>query len=161
MVNLAMIMWRTWSVRNKVTRAREALSIDDSVIYLERLGQEMEGIKTSAGLGHNSSNHERPCRPMQGSLGSLWVPPPLATMKINVEGAFNPMTGEATVGMIAIDHGSNPHIMPWSLILNCRDAEEAEAMACLEGVKLLHYWLGHVQVELETDCEMVCHKGLQ
>jgi hypothetical protein len=34
---LAMIMWRAWTVRNKVTRAGEVLSIDDSVDFLQRL----------------------------------------------------------------------------------------------------------------------------
>jgi hypothetical protein len=33
---LAMIMWRAWSVRNKVTRAEEALSIEDSAEFLQR-----------------------------------------------------------------------------------------------------------------------------
>jgi hypothetical protein len=42
MANLAMIMWRTWSIRNKVTRAEEALPIDDSVAYLVCLGQEIQ-----------------------------------------------------------------------------------------------------------------------
>jgi hypothetical protein len=33
---LAMVMWRAWSVKNKVTRVGEALSIDDSVDFLQR-----------------------------------------------------------------------------------------------------------------------------
>jgi hypothetical protein len=31
---LAMIMWRAWSVRDKVTKAGETLSIEDSVEFL-------------------------------------------------------------------------------------------------------------------------------
>jgi hypothetical protein len=54
-------------------------------------------------------------------------------MKINVDGAFNPMTGEALVELIARDHGGNPQIMVWRLISNYRDTEEYEAMACLGG----------------------------
>jgi hypothetical protein len=42
------------------------------------------------------------------------------------------------------DNDGNPQVMAWRLISNCRDAEEAEALACLEGVKLLHHWLSHV-----------------
>jgi hypothetical protein len=34
MANLALVLWRAWSVRNKVTRAGERLSIDDSVAFL-------------------------------------------------------------------------------------------------------------------------------
>jgi hypothetical protein len=39
--NLATILWRAWSVRSKVTRAGEPLSIDASVHYLMRLEQEL------------------------------------------------------------------------------------------------------------------------
>jgi hypothetical protein len=39
--NLAMILWRAWSVRNKVTRAGEPLLVDASVEYLKRLEQEL------------------------------------------------------------------------------------------------------------------------
>jgi hypothetical protein len=42
MANLVMIMWRAWSVCNKVMRAGEVLSIDESFVYLTRLGQELQ-----------------------------------------------------------------------------------------------------------------------
>jgi hypothetical protein len=58
MANLATIMWRAWSVRNKVMRAREALS-DDSVAYSVRLGHELQGISASTGLSHKGSTRER------------------------------------------------------------------------------------------------------
>jgi hypothetical protein len=133
MANLVMIMWRTWSIQNKVTRAGEALPIDDSVAYLVCLGQEIQGINASVGLGHNTLTRECPSRPTQGTPSSLWAPPTRTTIKINVDGAFNPMTGEALVGLIARDHGGNPQIMVWRLISNYRDAEEYEAMVCLGG----------------------------
>jgi hypothetical protein len=39
--NLATILWRAWSIRNKVTRAGEPLMMDAFVKYLKRLGQEV------------------------------------------------------------------------------------------------------------------------
>jgi hypothetical protein len=42
MANLALVLWRAWSVRNKVTRAGERLSIDDSVEFLIRLLGELD-----------------------------------------------------------------------------------------------------------------------
>jgi ribonuclease HI len=80
------------------------------------------------------------------------------TMKINVDVADNPVTGEAAVGIIVRDHGGNPQVMVWRLISNYRDAEEAEALACLERVRLFHQWPSHIQVELESDCAMVITK---
>jgi hypothetical protein len=34
---------------------------------------------------------------------------------------------------------------------HCRDAEEAEALACLEGLKFADHWPNQIRVELETD----------
>jgi hypothetical protein len=42
MANLALVLWRAWSVRNKVTRAGKQLSIDDSVEFLIRLSGELD-----------------------------------------------------------------------------------------------------------------------
>jgi hypothetical protein len=42
--NLAMILWRAWSVRNKVTRVGEPLMMLASVEYLKRLGQEVQEV---------------------------------------------------------------------------------------------------------------------
>jgi hypothetical protein len=42
MANLALVLWRARSVRNKVTRAGERLSIDDSVEFLIRLLGELD-----------------------------------------------------------------------------------------------------------------------
>jgi hypothetical protein len=42
MANLALVLWRAWSVRNKVTRADERLSIDDYVEFLIRLSGELD-----------------------------------------------------------------------------------------------------------------------
>jgi hypothetical protein len=94
----------------------------------------------------------------EGSPGSLWVPPMHATMKINVYGTYNLAIGEAVVGIIARDHGGNPQVMAWDLLSNCKDAEEAEALACLEGAQPLHQWLNHVQVVLESDCATMVMK---
>jgi hypothetical protein len=79
-------------------------------------------------------------RLVNAQAGQRKEDPMYATVKINVDGAYNPVTGEAAVGMIARDHGDNPQVMAWRLISNSRDAEEAKALVCLEGVKLLHHW---------------------
>jgi ribonuclease HI len=57
-------------------------------------------------------------------------------MKINVDGAFNSVTGIAAVGAIVRDHEGQPHAMAWCMVGPCRDAEEVEALAMLEGLRL-------------------------
>jgi hypothetical protein len=43
--DLAMVLWRTWEVRNKITQAGAPLSIDDSVLYLSNLGKSLNELK--------------------------------------------------------------------------------------------------------------------
>jgi hypothetical protein len=45
------------------------------------------------------------------TVNSFWHPPATDAIKINVDGAYNPRTGEASIGAIARDHEGQPHIM--------------------------------------------------
>jgi hypothetical protein len=62
------------------------------------------------------------------------------------------------MGAIARDHEGNLLVMVWRTISDCRDAEKVEAMACLEGSKLLERWPEHVGVTIETDCSNIVTK---
>jgi hypothetical protein len=137
---------------NKVTRAGQNL-IDASVHYLKRLGMELAsapGVETPVGTV--------PCRrgsfvrPVVGDLNNCWNRPARATIKINVDGAFNPATGQAAIGAVARDYEGYPKIMYWRPVSHCRDAEEVEALACLEGLHLAQHWPNNVRIEIESDC---------
>jgi hypothetical protein len=52
-------------------------------------------------------------RPTQNGPSSFWVPPSHGGIKINVDGSFNHVSGEAAVGVIAWDHNGNPLVMAW------------------------------------------------
>jgi hypothetical protein len=51
---LALIMWRAWSVRNKVTRAGEELSINNSVDFLTSLKNQLLMVNGHQGDGANA-----------------------------------------------------------------------------------------------------------
>jgi hypothetical protein len=132
---LAMILWRAWSVRNKVTRAGEVLSIEDSVQFLQLFMaqyQEAHDPKTSERAVHSGGS----CIAMP----TLWNTPAKDAIKINVYGAYNTRNGRAAVGVIARDHEGHPHIMAWRMLFHFRDAEEAETLAMLEGLKFAGRW---------------------
>jgi hypothetical protein len=120
--NLAMILWRAWTIRNKVTRAGEALSIDGLVQYLTNLAKELQ----AAGGKERVTEPTMRTRPAgcqaHGRGDACWSPPPQAAIKINVDGAFNQATGEAALGVIVRDHEGQPHVMVWRLLHHCRDA---------------------------------------
>jgi hypothetical protein len=68
---LALIMWCAWSVRNKVTRAGEALSIDNSVDFLTSLANQLLMVNGHQGDGANA---------VRVGLGSLLAGLPLLGM---------------------------------------------------------------------------------
>jgi hypothetical protein len=123
--NLAMVLWRAWSNRNKVTQVGESLSISRSVEFLMQLDRNMElaGVRGSKGQGEVIG---------QGSLqkrkDSAWFPPAQDAIKINCDGAFNPVTGVAALGVIARDQNGQSDIMAWQVVTRCRNAEEARGL---------------------------------
>jgi hypothetical protein len=65
-----------------------------------------------------------------------WQPPPPGPTKVNVDAAFFPDTGEAAIGVVARDH-LGAIVMAASKVIDiCKDVEEVEACAILEGLKL-------------------------
>jgi hypothetical protein len=87
-----------------------------------------------------------------GRNAAQWFPPTQVVLKVNVDGAFNGETGEATVGTIVHDHEGQPHAMTWRLVDRCREAEEAEVMSQLEGLRLVQQWPKSTPVVSEFDC---------
>jgi ribonuclease HI len=133
--------------------------IEASVDYLRQLGKELLATREEMGGRHNSRCNRGPVRPAQNEPDSYWVPPEHGTIKINVDGAFNPASGEAAVGAIARDHDGNPLVMVWKTLYDCRDVEEVEAMACPQGVRMGDRWPENVMVTIETDCANVASKA--
>ena len=79
-------------------------------------------------------------------------------IKVNVDGAFKLGTCETVVGVVARDCEGNPHVMAWHILFRCRDAEEAEAQACLQGIQLAEHFVPDVQVVIETNCATIVEK---
>jgi ribonuclease HI len=75
-----------------------------------------------------------------------------------VDGAFNPVTGQAAIGAVVRDHEGNPKVMLWRKVSHCRDAEEVEAVACLEDFHLAQHLPTNVRIEIELDCVNVVAK---
>jgi hypothetical protein len=69
-----------------------------------------------------------------------WRLPLQDTFKINVDAAFNPLLGEAAVGVVIRDWEGSLKLMAWHTISHCRDAKEAEARVCLEGANMALRW---------------------
>jgi ribonuclease HI len=157
--NFAMVLWRAWTIRNKVTRAGEVLSIVSSMEYLMNLDKSLKeaGGKelTSGAVDQAQGNNEAR---KQEKIDSCWHPPDHATIKVKTDVAFNQTTGVAAIGIIARDHEGQPQFMAWRVIGRCRDVEEAEALALLEGMQMAELWPDSTHVEFETDCADLVRK---
>nr|CAB3447133.1 unnamed protein product [Digitaria exilis] len=65
-----------------------------------------------------------------------WSPPVGEGLKINVDGAYIGETGAAALGVNIRDSTGKPVLMAARLLSHCGDAETAEALACLEGLRM-------------------------
>jgi len=83
-----------------------------------------------------------------------WEPPLAGWVKLNVDGSFVQQSGESGVGVIARDNEGHVIFSAWRSIFNCQDAAEAEAWACLEGLRLAAQWI-HEPVIVESDCARI------
>ncbi|OEL37052.1 hypothetical protein BAE44_0001927 [Dichanthelium oligosanthes] len=55
------------------------------------------------------------------------------------------------MGCIVRDHRGEVLLSAWRVLRNCATTEEAEAMACLEGVQLVREWIRKPTI-IESDC---------
>jgi ribonuclease HI len=127
--------------------------------FLTRLAGELDAeedvhaIDSTGTEGYARRVHTNSC-----AGPAAWTPPVGGIIKANVDGAFNPTTGTTVVGVVPRDNEGNPKLMAWCMLSRCRDPEETEALACLEGILLAEHWPPDVQVVLESDCSTVVEK---
>ncbi|GJN09880.1 hypothetical protein PR202_ga27928 [Eleusine coracana subsp. coracana] len=80
-----------------------------------------------------------------------WVPPGEGWAKINVDACYIEQTGQASAGIIIKDHRGATLISSWRLLPRCVSSEEAELLACREGLMLARQWT-KLPLILESDC---------
>lgn len=83
-----------------------------------------------------------------------WNPPPSGWAKLNVDGAFSPQDGCGSIGIVVRNSTGQVLLTSWRFLRKCAAAEEAELLACSEGLKIVAEWLP-MPVILESDCASV------
>jgi ribonuclease HI len=96
-----------------------------------------------------ATNGHQPARQAQH-----WEPPLDGWVKLNVDGSYLELTGEAGVGVVARDRSRTVIFTAWKYLEKCGSAAEAEAIACVEGLHWANHW-GLSQVIVESDCARV------
>jgi ribonuclease HI len=160
LANLFMLFWHTWNIRNKVIHDGTPPFVASSVTFLTRYMDSLLMIRKQ-GVQHDIKGKRSMLCGIQKQKGvkerKRWRLPLQGTFKINVDAAFNPISGEAAVGVVIRDWEGGLKLTAWRTISYCRDAEEAEARACLEGANMALRW-PDIPMTLESDCQTVVSK---
>jgi ribonuclease HI len=147
-------------VRNTITHATDKLSFVGSKKFLLKYWTELCGIRHQ-GKYHDSKDKlpyaeslvtEKKRR--QDRTPDKWEPPPEGWLMINVDGAFDERTGEGGTGVVIRDHTGKITLTAWSFFQGGGSAEEAELLACREGIHLAADWCPGSML-LVTDCSPV------
>ena len=141
-----LLLWRTWHVRNSLTHDAEKLSIEGSVRFLTKYWTELCNVQQKSSVydtngkspiadsliaGNQSKKRKEPTK---------WQKPDAGWIKINVDGAYDDNTREGGIGIVIRDDMMAIKLTAWKHIVRAEDAEEVEALACVEGMKLAQEW---------------------
>ncbi|KAK1601758.1 hypothetical protein QYE76_037725 [Lolium multiflorum] len=85
---------------------------------------------------------------------STWRPPPVGSLLASVDAGWDAFSKKAGLGAVVRDEKGGVVKSSWSHIQYCASAEEAEARACLEGLKHL-IDIQRFPSTVETDCQRV------
>jgi ribonuclease HI len=80
-----------------------------------------------------------------------WSPPPAGWVKLNTDVGYRHSPGEASTGVVVRDDRGNVLLSAWKSLQHVASAEEAEAEACLQGLKLVAEWIRQPAC-VEADC---------
>jgi len=105
LANLFMPFWHTWNIRNKVIHEGTPPFIASSVTFLTRYMDSLLIIRQQG--RHEDLKGKRSVTPSVGNIQKQegvkkriqWRLPLQGTFKINVDAAFNPLSGDAAVGV--------------------------------------------------------------
>jgi hypothetical protein len=82
---------------------------------------------------------------------STWKAPPEGWAKLNSDASYDMITKEATAGCVIRNCKGEVLLSAWSVLPKCTAAEEAEFLACEQGVKHALQWCD-MPLVVEGDC---------
>jgi ribonuclease HI len=133
------LLWRAWHHRNNIVHGDGKASVSASVPYLVNYHRSFTRVGDEALIKEAS-----------------WSPPPFGSIKVNVDAGWDSMSKMAGIGVIIRDHLGQPILAVWKPITGCASAQEAEVIACLEGLRHL-IAIRRWPAFLESDCAWAVH----
>nr|XP_051205578.1 uncharacterized protein LOC127319648 [Lolium perenne] len=152
-VKLLFLFWRIWHHRNNVVHGDGKASIEASKSFLQNYLHSFQ--PGSAKPDHKGKAVMVPIKAATSDqvteAPSEWQAPDSGWIKINVDAGWNDAHSAGGAGMVVRDSLGWIVFSAWKTLPPCASAEEAEILACLEGILYLAAHPGCPGV-LETDC---------
>ncbi|KAK1645100.1 hypothetical protein QYE76_062905 [Lolium multiflorum] len=147
------LLWRVWHHRNNVVYGDGKASIVASARYIANYYESFIAAPPQNLTVHAKENSQGRGSPGQASLipSSTWKAPPEGCLKANVDAGWDPSSKRAGLGVAIRDWKGQVILTEWKFVPICTSAEEAEVLACLEGLRHL-IDLRQWPARLETDC---------
>jgi hypothetical protein len=149
-----LLLWCAWHHRNNIKHGNGRVTARESVEFLKSYAAVMEGGPSSSDTGTSRKGKEK----VWEGVGAIevqspseerreccngWVPPKPGWVKANVNAGFCQNSELASIGVVILSS--------WRFLEHVATAEEAEALACLEGTRLAVNWVRQPTV-VESDC---------
>ncbi|KAJ1289985.1 hypothetical protein BS78_02G207100 [Paspalum vaginatum] len=163
-------LWQAWSRHNDRVHGAKSVSIYAYLQFLLNMEElilqdhDEAGAMVAKGKGKKPLRitGDRPGQPAHGRReGGIseatregWRKPTEGWIKVNVDGSYGDQTGDAGVGIIARDQEGSVIFTAWRVLFDCTSAKEAEARACVEGLRVAAQWC-HEPVLLESDSAQI------
>jgi hypothetical protein len=146
------LLWRSWHLRNNIVHGDGKASIVASASFIANYLESFSSVNLARsdpkGKAAVSPEHQLP----ESSVRlSNWTTPTEGQLKENVDAGWDVSTKKAGIGVIIRGHLGQVVECEWKFISWCASAEEAEVLACLQGLKSLIRLQAPYGI-LESDC---------
>uniref|UniRef100_A0ACD5W8Q4 Uncharacterized protein n=1 Tax=Avena sativa TaxID=4498 RepID=A0ACD5W8Q4_AVESA len=162
-----LLLWRCWHMRNDAIHDKGKCTIKGSATFLNQYTRDLNLNYTSCNsekgkrhiISHcsvaNESVMTKPAAPQPGKTQcKQWSPPPEGWVKINCDASYDSENSICSIACICRDRLGR---VTWACNesnIKCFDVPEAEARACLLGLKSVHDITG-ASIILESDNALV------
>ena len=145
-IQVALTLWALWFSRRQALYEEIFQSPLATHHFIKRYIREMEDCKSKRSSAPNGQNQQQP------SLG--WIPPPLGSVKIRVDGAVSRSQNEGSFSAVCRD-ASGLYLGSSAIrVRDITDPPTLEALACREALALAQD-LGVAHVIIASDCQGV------
>jgi hypothetical protein len=154
-----LLFWRAWHLRNNIVHGKGTGSVVASANFLTSYSESLQVEGPENGKGKVGEVNRSGTMNTEDTAGENprrrgWELPPHGWIKVNTDAGFCAETGHTRAGVVIRDASGQVLPTAWQMLRRCASVEEAEAGACLRGVRLTAEWTGQPAI-IEPDCSSI------